>query len=177
MSQLLIVILSIAMMSALLIAGAWYGGGKWLEGGSLAQAEQLINTAQQIAQAWHAYAQENDTYEMPDYNWYNGNDDLVPKYMASWPSLGMIKGQGTVPNHYMNFLGLQSGNWGYGIVKAIGIPIKICQQVEVIAKGTATVEALYAQPSVLTPQFKELLKPFRCFANYPNTGDFFYRVF
>ena len=135
MSQLLIVIMSITMAAALLLAGSWYGGQAYMESQARGQAEQLIASAQQIAQAWQAYANDNMGSVLTDAYWIDGTaTDLVPKYLSQMPYISFAKSPGYPSyNYYFYLLKITNGG-AYNnvsdanVLSLVGIPKKICEQ-------------------------------------------------
>jgi hypothetical protein len=59
MANLIITIISIALVAVAAIMGAYYGGTAFLEGQAKARANAIINKAQQIGAAWILYTSTN----------------------------------------------------------------------------------------------------------------------
>ena len=80
MSNLIITIISIALVAVAALMGAYYGGTAFLQGQAKAQANALINQGQQIAAAWQVYAANNGGSRNITV-W----SSLVPTYLQSTP--------------------------------------------------------------------------------------------
>lgn len=185
MANLIITVISIALVAVAALMGAYYGGEAFLNGQVKSQANQLIETSKQIATAWQMYAVNNGgNYVLTDYNWQDGTmTDLVPVYLSSIPKMsfaGPIWLRRLYNNGFHN--SPNQGNvttYGNGIItiEFNGLPEKLCAQINLIAKGTASAPSVMWAGWTNTSLAADDLTPFICIA-YPPYGYYFmYRVF
>lgn len=80
MANLIITIISIALVAVAALMGAYYGGTAFLQGQAKAQANSLINQGQQIAAAWLTYSANNGGSKTIT-PW----STLVPAYLQATP--------------------------------------------------------------------------------------------
>jgi hypothetical protein len=81
MANLIITVISIALVAVAAVMGAYYGGSAFMEGQKKAQVNALISSAEQISAAWTMKVIANGgNWGLPDYD-YN----LVPTFLSSLP--------------------------------------------------------------------------------------------
>jgi hypothetical protein len=77
MSNLIITIISIALVAVAALMGAYYGGSAFLQGQSKARTNQFINIGNQIISSWTYYAVDNGG------SWTILNiNSLIPTYLT-----------------------------------------------------------------------------------------------
>ena len=105
MANLIITIISIALVAVAALMGAYYGGIAFSDGAAKSNATQLMQEAQQIVTAWKLRAVDNGgSYALSDWNPVSGSPDLVPQYLSTFP---------VVPTAGQCGPGACYGNWGY----------------------------------------------------------------
>lgn len=177
MANLIITVISIALVAVAALMGAYYGGTAFLDGQAKAQANQIIAGAEQAANAWRSYALDNGgNYYLPNSNDWRGGSapDLVPKYLAQLPSYAFINLVAGSKNYFTvgNFdtaLHFGSGGSGNQIIFALGVPDEVCKQINFIATGVKTIG-----PNISTINSASYFNPFACVVYTP--GTFIYRV-
>jgi hypothetical protein len=90
MANLIITVISIALVAVAALSAAYYGGSAFMEGQTKAKATTVIEQGKQIAAAWTMYAINNGgEYTLTCDG--NGAADIannfVPKYLSSLPKL------------------------------------------------------------------------------------------
>ena len=179
MSNLIITVISIALVAVASLTGAYYSGQAFLDGQAKARANSLIQGAEQIAGAWHMYAIDNGAiYTMTDMLFRDGTaTNLVPKYLAQLPRFSFIDRHATY-EYYLTparFSSPGGFNWQHpnsDLIVALGLPDKVCKQINLIAKGSATVG-----PNYSTITTKTYFQPFACVVYGASTYIFIYRMF
>lgn len=92
MANLIITIISIALVAVAALMGAYYGGQAFLEGQAKARANAILNDMQQLAGALNLYALNHggsyDFANLPSVTLPNntGWSNLVPAYLTSEPA-------------------------------------------------------------------------------------------
>lgn len=90
MANLIITIISIALVAVAALMGAYYGGQAFFGGQAKARANQIISNANQIAgaiQVWQS-ANARGANDYPAWNHSTGaSSTLIPDYLASMPLL------------------------------------------------------------------------------------------
>lgn len=103
MANLIITIISIALVAVAAIMGAYYGGAAYNEAQVKARANEIVNGAKQIAAAWQLWGLNNSStsYGFPTAEF---SDTLVPYYLAQIPTVSRDSsappGAMTGPNEY-----------------------------------------------------------------------------
>ncbi|HCM83579.1 MAG TPA: hypothetical protein PKW15_01280 [Alphaproteobacteria bacterium] len=101
MANLIITIISIALVAVAALMGAYYGGQAYMQASVKARANQIVNGAKQVAAAWQLWALDNAStlYGFPTAEFA---DTLVPNYLTQIPTVGTDssapKGSMTGPN-------------------------------------------------------------------------------
>lgn len=80
MANLIITIISIALVAVAALMGAYYGGNAFLQGQAKAQANSLVNKGQQIGAAWQIYAADHGGSRT-----ITPFSSLVPAYLQAAP--------------------------------------------------------------------------------------------
>ena len=179
MSNLIVTVISIALVAVAALMGAYYGGAAYMEGMAKAQANQLIEGAKQITGAWTMYANDNGgSYTLnATGSWGVGGSpiELVPRYLNNWPSFCCG------PNPYFQQWKLNndgtfsapSVDANYLIYRAT--PLKVCEQINLIAAGSKTMTSFASFAAAGFPN--SMFAPFRCFSANSPLNFFIYRVF
>ena len=147
MSNLIITVISIALVAVAALMGAYYGGSAFMDGQATAQANQLINTARQISSAWQLYAVNNGgSFVQPSQTCGSPMYDLIPAYLADWPSVdGLATNIQTIKI-------TSSGSYANcdadaNFLQFNGILEKACAQINKIANGSISIPE---NPSLMT---------------------------
>ena len=161
MAQLLVTIIAISLSAVALISGSYYGGQAYTDSVAKANAQQLIATAKQMADAWQAYSNDNMGYMLTDAVWSDGTaTDLVPNYLASLPKVGFLS---TAPYPIVQKLSgtTQTDNATDSNFIQFTLPqtaSKIAAQVNLIMNGSATIQTNQSVASRLSTA-----KPMICY--------------
>lgn len=156
MANLIITILGIVLAVIATVIGITYLSPAFDANLAKTRAQRLLNDAQQIATAWQLYANDrNGNYTLTSTSgWTSGNaNGLMPIYMSSLPRYNFA----TLRNGYPMPIKLTStGNAGIGAlystaIEVAEIPLDVCQQVNLIAKGTTTTITSTQNLSVTNP--------------------------
>lgn len=86
MANLIITVISIALVAVAALMGAYYGGTAFMDGQAKAHANYLIESGKQLAGAWQLYANDHvGSYVLSTPYWYGfpTSNDLVPKYNSN----------------------------------------------------------------------------------------------
>ena len=185
MANLIITVISIALVAVAALMGAYYGGSAFMEGQAKANANSLVQGAEQIKGALTMYA----TNHSGSYNGaLSGNTlaPLVPDYLSTIPtySFADVSAGQTFKAGWVNSVGglfdnPTSSMDNMEIIVRI-IPLKVCRAVNVMAKGT-TAEAAITYPNYWIGYDGNLaglneLNPFACTSSGA-TYHFVYRIF
>ena len=191
MSNLIITVISIALVAVAALMGTYYGGSAFMEGQAKAQANSFIAGAQQVAAAWQMYAVNNGgSFTLTDADWTDGTStDLVPNYLTQLPSYSSSTLHtvfGLSPPFYFSAATIASNTIVFNSANgnAIyfrGVPEATCKQINFIATGTASIDlnTTWAGYTDTTAAMADL-KPFRCvtvLGGTPAEMYFYYRVF
>lgn len=188
MANLIITVISIALVAVAALLSAYYGGGAFLDGQAKVQANTLINISKQFVGGWNFYTANNiNNYALTDFDFTDGTaTDLVPNYLSELPHLNFVSrnlGFPVIHRLYSNVNSWSPGNGnqtnkGYGIITVsfVGISKKICEQVNLIAVGIASAPNTNWAGWTNTATANAELTPFRC-VNYSGIYYFLYRAF
>lgn len=145
MANLIITVISIALVAVAALMGAYYGGQAFLDGQTNARANAVIEGAKQLAEAYHMQAIDNNS----SYAIYSGDlesapQTFVPKYMSAIPQfnwVGVFFGIRQYPYlqifNFANDTYTPYSNGGNGIILR-DVPDKIGQRVNTLANVTPT---------------------------------------
>ncbi|HCM83411.1 MAG TPA: hypothetical protein PKW15_05575 [Alphaproteobacteria bacterium] len=154
MANLIITIISIALVAVAALMGAYYGGTAFLEGQAKSRATTILSQAEQIAAAWRLWSVDRGgTIYLTDKNWSAASgggtsDDLVPNYLsdlpktswltqvssygfwlpAKWQALSISGGQSLVDDNNALFLGATTADYAQAL--------SICRKFIQIVSGT-----------------------------------------
>lgn len=97
MANLVITIISIALVAVAALMGVYYGGSAYLSANPKAMANGMVNDFQQIESAWKVWATQNngtidpgDTAIIAFNRSLTSNNPLVPTYLAAYPKTSML---------------------------------------------------------------------------------------
>lgn len=185
MANLIITVISIALVAVAALMGAHYGGQAYMDGQAKARANELMAKAGQIANAWRMYAVNHGgsyTLSASTLLWYYApdNNDLVPKYLAQLPIDNYATNQNfpwTYPITTLLQNDASNGSVDANTIVFYYIPESVCKQITQMAQGNTTpVQMAIDSPN--TAAIMALLKPFNCIQHmYSGEYRFFYRVF
>ncbi|HCM83720.1 MAG TPA: hypothetical protein PKW15_04380 [Alphaproteobacteria bacterium] len=106
MANLIITIISVALVAVAAIMGSWYGGQAFQSGQAKARATKIVSDQNQLAAAWHLYALNNGmSYRMPSgYTHITfWSDVMVPQYLNSVPRASFYQAEAFNPQaSYIN---------------------------------------------------------------------------
>jgi hypothetical protein len=102
MANLIITVISIALVAVAALSAAYYGGTAFMDGQTKAQANTVIAQGKQIAASWTMYAIDHGgEYTFPTCDVNNPETNvanyLVPKYLSSLPKPPAIGTSGAFP--------------------------------------------------------------------------------
>ena len=84
MANLIITVISIALVAVAALSAAYYGGSAFMDGQKKAQTNQLITQAEQIAGAWTLQVAANGSDRGSQGTTFS---NLVPTYLSALPAL------------------------------------------------------------------------------------------
>ncbi len=90
MANLIITIISIALVAVAALMGAYYGGEAFIKSQTKAKISQITSAYSQVASAWHLHALNNSGNYTGLTAGSSGSrieDNLVPTYLAQSPSI------------------------------------------------------------------------------------------
>ncbi|HCM83815.1 MAG TPA: hypothetical protein PKW15_08280 [Alphaproteobacteria bacterium] len=152
MANLIITIISIALVAVAALMGAYYGGQAFLQGQAKARANRVIAQGEQIVAAWSVYAANNGGNYFISTPWAS----LVPNYLSSEPVLDfavassaplavVLDGWGIANHATLDDVTFNNGatvtttdwgNWGPYNSAIIGFENEeICEEIAKIARG------------------------------------------
>ena len=188
MANLIITIISIALVAITVLVGAFYGGSAFSNYQAKAQATQIISDVDQVASAWRLYAINNaNNYYLPhagDALGYGTESDLVPQYLTSWISYpftgGSSVGEKSIRFGVFDGTGLRiyvSSTVLPNLLLVAGMPMEVCQQINKIVTNSTTIPNIidYYSSSATTNTLP-LLNPSMCTSGN-GTYYYFYKVF
>ncbi len=184
MANLIITIISIALVAVAALMGAYYGGAAFLEGSAKANANMIMNQALQINSAvmlWWTNTNRTQS-NIPDWNnLARTSTSLIPGYLSSMPQLpsGFDKWEIIFTNGggFINYTAIAtedaSGTFTGMVIYLANDSTKslsICQQFNKIATGSTSI-ATIADPLSGTETVASIFGGYkmRCFLNggYP----------
>ena len=148
MANLIITVISIALVAVAALMGAYYGGSAFMDGQAKARANAIVLGAEQVAGALRLYAVNNGgSLTLTNGNWLSGTSvDLVPKYLSSLPYYEFANALNY--EHYFTPTELLSNNHTDfsltpNILTLPGIPSEVCKQINLLATGTISPYGTY----------------------------------
>ncbi|MBV9469335.1 MAG: hypothetical protein JOZ57_08820 [Abitibacteriaceae bacterium] len=127
MSQLIIVVISIALVAVAALSAAYYGGGAFMNGQAKAHANEVANAFDQENAALQLYNADNGIiYSPPTYG--DSLSFLVPVYLSNLPK----------PFQGISFYNA-GGNITSILVARLGTNEAVCKQIEALRTGTVPV--------------------------------------
>ena len=137
LSNLIITVISIALVAVMAAAGLYYGGEAFMDAQAKAQANEIVKAFEQANAALQLYNADNGTEWKV--NGWNSLDFLVPRYLSSIP---FPKAATKMPTSVCNGSGLcmfYGGGAQYSPVMYVKIDAKninVCKQIEALRTGT-----------------------------------------
>ncbi len=136
MSNLIITVISIALVAVAALMGAYYGGEAFMQGQAKAQANEIVNAFEQANAALQFYNAENSTQWEP--SGWNDLDFLVPKYLSSVPFPDAATKTLTYNcsgKALCVFYGVGAMNSPVMYVRMDASKINVCKQIEALRTG------------------------------------------
>ena len=122
MANLIITIISIALVAIAVLMGAYYGGTAFSNGAISSQASQMISGADQIASAWQLYAVDHGgQHNLADWNNASGSTSLVPQYLSTFPVLPKSAQHGYDSDANWGTNWSTEGGWSYYYTDGSGL--------------------------------------------------------
>lgn len=184
MANLIITVISIALVAVAALMGAYYGGSAFMDGQVKAQANSLIAGAEQLATAYRMIAANNGG----DYTLYSGNLEVapqvfVPQYLSTIPKFDWVDVFAGIRKYpflqiwsFENDTINENRNGGNAIVLR-AVPEKVCQRINTIANVIPTETNVGTWDGMVnTAIFQNQAKPFIC-GQLTFTRFFVYRVY
>lgn len=155
MANLIITVISIALVAVAALMGAYYGGSAFMEGQEKAKVNRLVSAWEQTSAAVTLYKAEtgNDlASQAPDqYAWRGFDDFLVPKYLSQAPFPNTSDNE-IFSNFTLNqYISLRSGNSndpndGGGYFMSVGVGtdetndgakelLRVCKKISQLSRG------------------------------------------
>lgn len=199
MSNLLIGILAIALIAAISVLGANYGGSIYLEARADAQAAELVGNAAKVASAMRAWTYANGgSRTFSDTDWSDGTaTDLISgsnMYLDALPKLGSYAQGNGSSDYYFKAATLSNVAWAsegvnFDTLFAVITDKSVCKAVGRLAGGTDSSTPVYRNTAGATMgDFSSNLSgyDFQCVVNDANNNSaidsgesmfFLYKVF
>jgi hypothetical protein len=87
MDNLITSVIAIALLGAVTLMGAYYGGDVIMNWQAKIEASQIVADAQRIADGWREYTRANNgNPALSDYCWGDGSSDLGGVYLSRMPA-------------------------------------------------------------------------------------------
>ena len=94
MANLIITVISIALVAVAALMGAYYGGEAYMQGQAKAKANEIVNAFEQVSAALQMFQANGSvlTYNLTasGYNYGSDLSQLVPSYIQQIPSVGVF---------------------------------------------------------------------------------------
>ena len=186
--------ITLAIGSALLLSGMYYGNEAYQDAKAEAYAQQIVSGAATIANAWQQWSKDNGgVTALADYNWQDGTaTDLIPNYLSILPKVPQIiifnqPGVGVCnswsPIKFSKFALNTSCVNNYTPVDAFSYNMgpkgkRVCEKITEIARGKGSTPVTTSAPGgfIDLTLFMSSNKTFDC-VNYSTQYHFVYRVF
>ncbi|HCM83334.1 MAG TPA: hypothetical protein PKW15_01925 [Alphaproteobacteria bacterium] len=168
MANLIITIISIALVAIAAIMGAYYGGAAYLEGQAKARAASFISQGEQIANAWRAWSVDRGgTTALPDYDWTDGSSDLVPAYLTAIPIIPTPDYESWRPRDVAN----QTPPYVNMRFVRARTSAEVCLQIARMAGHTTIQDFHYIGSGGGDPRYAVMSQPFDCRQDTGNTDE------
>jgi hypothetical protein len=177
MANLIITIISIALVAVAAIMGAYYGGTAFLQGQAKAKAVRVINAAEQITSALNVYSANHGGARGMS------RSDLLNGYLTEIPNLDSV-----LPSFYdtdtdPSMIGFYCSSFEAGSIDCqsetwdrLTIPTQsreICTAISAVALGPNVTLAYHGTDNYNVPGNQK----FGCFNNGDNDYIFVYKVY
>lgn len=148
MLNLIITVISIALVAILAASSVFYGGKAWSEGSVSANASHIISSAQQTAAGLTLYFSSHSRLPMEDNNYFDPDPDPNPlittsgKVITALRARGILTSMPSLPSGVIDSeFTIQYNNaaLGGGEITAANVTTDVCQKIQERAgAGSAT---------------------------------------